>query len=292
MLDFGAYSKALQINAGESGLDYLKWKSSKIDAAAAARKPPTIMKIVTTLQKTTFSNDSSIGYLFDVLFADGSTDVPIASSPTLKLALRPSFNVLDTFPEEPTSMKPLSDEQPPDFDPSKYEAPTFNPYLISLTPSVPLNPKLPEPIYPAIALQLGNLIVSTASSPEESDWADSSYILLLNSDLSLWIAFNYTPYDSLGQRAPVPVPTKMDPKSCFPSISDDTPFDVAMLLSGADVRMWDPTKVGSADDVIRTVLRTKATCGLMAKPAEQVDLATVGLGKLKVEPGASGQAGH
>jgi hypothetical protein len=273
-------------------LDYLKWKSSQIEATVATRKPPTMMKIVTTLQKTTFSDNSSIGKLFDILFADGSTNVPIASSSNLKLALRPSLNVLDTFPEDPTLMEPLSDEKPPDFDPPKYEVPTFSPYLVSLTPSVPLNPKLPEPIYPAIALQLGNLIFTAVSSPQKSDWADSSYILLLNSDLSLWIVFNYTPYDSLGQRAPIPVPTKMDPKSCFPSISDDTPFDVAMLLSGADVRKWDPAKVGSADDLIRTVLRTKAMCGLMAKPAEQVDLAVAGLGKLKVEPGVSGQAGQ
>jgi hypothetical protein len=271
-------------------LDYLKWKSSQIEATVATRKPPTVMKIVTTLQKTTFSNNSSIGNLFDVLFADGSTDVPIASSSNLKLALRPSLNVLDTFPEDPTLMEPLSDEQPPYFEPSKYEDPTFSPYLVSLAPSVPLNPKLPEPIYPAISLQLGNLIFTTVSSPPKSDWADSSYILLLSHDLSLWIVFNYTPYDSLGQRALVP--TKMDPKSCFPSISDDTPFDVAMLLSGADVRKWDPTKVGSADDVIRTVLRTKAMCGLMAKPAEQIDFAAAGLGKLKVEPGVSRQAGQ
>jgi hypothetical protein len=81
---------------------------------------------------------------------------------------------------------------------------------------------------------------------------------------------------------------KDDFKSCFLSISDYTPFDVSMLLSGAEVRKWDPTKVGSADDVIRTIPRTMAMCGLIAKPAEQVDLATTGLRKLKVKPGASG----
>jgi hypothetical protein len=72
-------------------LDYLKWKSSQIEATVATRKPPTMMKIVTTLQKTTLSDNSSIGNLFDVLFADGSADVPIASSSNLKLALRPSL---------------------------------------------------------------------------------------------------------------------------------------------------------------------------------------------------------
>lgn len=182
---------------------------------------------------------------------------------------------------------PLEDEKIVNVDYSTIKAPTWNPYLISLKPSLPTNSKAPAP--PATGLQIGNLISTTAASPKDADWSDTNFVVLLDPfDTSLWIAFNYTPYDDLGKRGPEPNFSAVDPRTpfggSFSGLPDETPFDVAMLLGGDGVRKWDPVHVMSADFIVQNIVATRSTRGLAAKVAEPEDIVAAQLEGAKVQP--------
>jgi hypothetical protein len=101
--------------------------------------------------------------------------------------VRPSVRVLDIALPVLNDLSGATgdlDEKPGEVDYSAIKLPTFNQYLVALTHILPGNSKVPEPL--AIALQLGNLISTTAVYPNPDDWSETDFIALLNPlDLSL-----------------------------------------------------------------------------------------------------------
>jgi hypothetical protein len=287
-----AYFNAIQAAAGDSALDFIKWKTKQIEEAESKTKPPTPSEIVTTIPKTNFALNTSIGVLCSLLWADSAPDIPLAASSKFKTSLRPSTTVLQvSLPQlpDPSGPRSATDDMPGEVDYAAFKPPTFNRYLVALTPTLPTSGKAPEP--PSIALQLGTLISTIAITPKPEDWSETDFIVVLNAlDLSLWIAYNYTPYDELDQLAPIPIPKTIDPASppggTLPGLTDDTRFDVAMLLNGDAVRKWDPTKVGTAEDLLKTIVATRSTRGLVAKTIEEADVAKAFVGKVTLGEGS------
>jgi hypothetical protein len=60
-----------------------------------------------------------------------------------------------------------------------------------------------------------------------------------------------------------------------------------MLLCSNAVRKWNPTKFGSADDLLQSIVATRSIRGLVAKTIEEVDVAKAMLGRLILGEGSA-----